>query len=321
MKYTTDKGLQLNVSLLSDQANVPVLYSAHVATTVCSDSLCKPIDLEVYWDLLGHFADYKTPEHAPLTKFDHLLFTTADHQKLRAILADSRSMLKDYEAEDMIDRSVKVYSSKVDGITGATSASFQDVVVPGAVYTVHTLWHIVNGPVAAEILAHTRSLLNDRLIKQMLSSGNGEYQHFILTALPDNRLKPFLPDIIGLIASKDDFIPYLALEKVPAGLWKDAAAQSSILRGFDSLRLEVQNTLLEKLKAQPLHTEGLKILVHSLDKLNKSQVDKVFDLLANNIAFIDAELEAQLSALAQSNPLMARRADEIMKSRKEHRSR
>ncbi|WP_300600914.1 hypothetical protein [Niabella sp.] len=312
--FRTDKGLLLNVQLLSDPEKMPALYAAQIITTVCSDSLCKPVNLRVYWNLLGHFVDYKTPENQPLTKFDHVVFTAADHKKLHVILADDRSMLKDYEAEDMIDRSVKVYSGKVDGVTGATSKSFQDVVVPGAVYTVHTLWHIVNGPVAARILEHTRKLLDDRLIRSMLTSGNVDYQRFILTELPDAQLKNFVPDIIGLIAGKDEWIPLLALEKIPGARWKDAAAQQLILHNFPGLRLEVQNTLLQKLKEQPLHTAALKILVHSLDKLDKHQVDKVFDLLATNILFIDEALEKDLSAQAGSNPLIAPRVDEILKS-------
>lgn len=312
--FSTGKGLLLNVRLLLDHKNMPSLYSAHIATTVCSDSLCKPINLIVYWNLLGHFVDYSTPKNQPLTKFDHVVFTAADHKKLHVILADDRSMLKDYEAEDMIDRNVKVYSNVVDGTTGATNKSFQDVIVQGAVYTVHTLWHIVNGPVAPKILEHTRGLLNDHLIRSMLVSGNNDYQRFILTELPDEQIKAVVPEIIELITDRDEFIPLLALEKIPAGLWEDAATQQLILHKFPNLRLEVQNTLLQKLKELLVYTAGLSILVHSLDKLNKNQVNKVFNLLANNISFVDLSLQKELSALGRSNPLIADQVNEILKS-------
>ncbi len=314
-EFLTDKGLLINVELLSDQSRNPAFYSAHIATEVCSDSLCKPIDLIVYWDLLGRFSDYKTRGNEPLTKFDHIEFTAADYQKLREILVDDRSMLKDYEAEDMIDRSVKVYSNKVDAVTGATSKSFEDIIVSGAVYTVHTLWHIVNGGVSAKILAHTKGLLNHALIRSMLLSGNNNYQHYILTELSTDQLKPFAADMISLISSKNEFIPHFAMDKIPVVLWKDTAVQQQILTKFYGVHLEVQNALLLRFKDQKLSTVGLKLLVQHLDQLNTNQIDKVIKIMSNNTEFIDKDLKKGLSALlTHSKPQIAQGVEQILKS-------
>ncbi|MFA4868631.1 MAG: hypothetical protein WC623_10550 [Pedobacter sp.] len=314
-EFSTDKGLLLNVELLLDKSKNPIYYSAHIATEVCSDSLCKPIDLTVYWDLMGRFSDYHTREDRPLTKFDHIEFTRADGKKLRDILKDERSMLKDYEAEDMIDRSVKVHSNKMDAVTGATSKSFQDVIVPGAVYTVHTLWHIVNGGVADKILGHTKSILNETLIRWMLRSGNPSYQHFILKELPNDKLKPFSKDMISLIGSKDEFTPHLAIDKIPKELWLDTAVQQEILNYLSNVHLELQNSILLKFKDLKLGSAELMILLRHVDKLNANQIEKVVNIFLNNTEFIDENLKKELSALLiNPKPEVAQGAKEILKS-------
>lgn len=317
-EFTTSKGLLLQVELLSDQKGTPIFYTAYIATEVCSDDLCKPIKLNVYWDLLGHFSDFKTTQNSPLTKFDHILFTEKDNQKLREILADDRSILKDYEAEDLIDRSIKVYSKKVDAVTGATNKSFEDVIVGGAVFTVHTLWHIVNGGVSAKIRTYTNGLLNDELKKYMLRSGRNTYQHYVLRELPPEKLKAFTPDMIALLSSKDEFVPLFALDKIPVELWKDPATQQLLLSHFGHSHLEIQNTLLIKFKDIKLQTSSLKVLLNNLDKLSDSQIDKIFNIMTNNTESIDGQLKKELSILSNhSKSIIAQRANELLKRIKE----
>jgi len=291
------KDLSVTVDLLSDKENKPRWYAAHIATGVCSDSLCKPIDLTVYWDLLGTFAAYETPESSPLTKFDHIEFTPQDHQKLQQILADKGSILKDYEAEDMVDRSVKVYSKTMDAVTGATSKTFQDVIVPGAVYTVHTLWHIVNGEVSENIWKHTRAMLNDQLIRQMLGSDNSAYKEFVFNQLPQSELNRFKPEIIRLIGDKDPYVPHFAMEKLASAVWADPADQVAILHYFKGSSLEIQNTMLNKFADKKMSLAGLRMLIDVGSGLSKAQMQKISAIFDHNNAVVTEELKKELLVL------------------------
>jgi hypothetical protein len=103
--------------------------------------------IDVYWDLLGNFLRYELPAGESLTKLDHQELTAGDHEQLQKILSDKGSILRDYPAEDLIDRRiVKSTDKKVDAVTSATRVDVKAAVVPGAVYSTYVLWYIVNGP-------------------------------------------------------------------------------------------------------------------------------------------------------------------------------
>jgi hypothetical protein len=291
------KDLNTTVYLLSDEAARPLRYTAHIATGVCSDGLCKPVDLVLCWDLLGNFESYKTPPGSPLTKFDHIEFTAEDHKKLKKILADKSSMLKDYEAEDMVDKTVKVYSNKLDAVTGATSKTFQDVIVPGAVYTVHTLWHIANGPVSDRILNYTKGLLDDKLIRQMLKSDRPVYKDFIFSQLSQTELSRFTAELIMLIGDKDPFVPHFAMAKLTDEVWNNPVHQEAILKYFVSASLEVQNAMLHKLADKKLNTNGLRLMTSAATRLNKTQVQKLLIIVENNKSSMTEDLKKELLAL------------------------
>src|SRR5690606_7158070 len=63
------------VYLLKDNHGFATYYSTNLTGEVCLDGLCRPINVDIYWDLLGNFADYATTEENRLTKFDHVAFT------------------------------------------------------------------------------------------------------------------------------------------------------------------------------------------------------------------------------------------------------
>src|SRR5690606_13633581 len=117
--YTANDSTKVTVHLLTDTAGLAALYSAHLVTGVCADVLCRPVYIQVYWDLLGIFQHYKmSPDH-PITKFDHQPLTADDHTKLRHLLADTSSLLRDYAVTDIIDTTIKVQSGVLDAVTGA----------------------------------------------------------------------------------------------------------------------------------------------------------------------------------------------------------
>lgn len=281
MVYLEDS-VQVSVDLVFAENNQPDYYQSHVETTVCKDSLCYLVEIDLFWDLLGNFKNYQLPPEAPLTKFDHEEFDAADHKKLKKILANKTSLLRDYDMKSLVDNSVKRTSTVVDATTGATSASIKDEVVGGALYTTHRLWHIVNGEIARKILQHTEASFNDTLLLQMLRSDDYHYQYYALNKIPTEATEKYLPELMRLVASGDEYVPFFAVEKLPAYVWKDSDYQQKLIGMLGSLNFEMQNEIINRFKGVSLSTEAARQLTEFLPKLTGQQKAKVLLLLKAN---------------------------------------
>jgi len=274
-----EDSVQVAVDLVFTNDNQPDHYQSQVKTPVCKDSLCYLVEIDLYWDLLGNFKNYRLPPDAPLTKFDHEEFEDVDHVKLKKILANKTSLLRDYDMKSLVDNSVKRTSAVVDATTGATSASIKDEVVGGALYTTHKLWHIVNGEAARKILQHTEAMFGDQMLVEMLRSDYYHYQYYALTKIPAEATEKYLPELVRLVASGDEYVPFFAVEKLPKGIWENENYQLKLVEMIGSLNFEMQNEIINRLKGIPLSGEAKSILKNVLPKLTEQQRAKVESLL------------------------------------------
>src|SRR5690606_2193023 len=89
----------------------------------------------------------------PLTKTDHSDFSSLAYARLESILRNEWSDLREYSAEELVEPSGS--DGRVDGVTGATRKVVGDAAVEDAVYTTHTLWHLIHvgEPEQLELLA------------------------------------------------------------------------------------------------------------------------------------------------------------------------
>src|SRR5690606_5013529 len=206
------------VQLQDDSAGNPVCYHAYIFTPVCEDNLCKPVYIDLYWDLLGNYLRYEVPADQPLTKLDHVVFTPEEYGRLHDMLQDSESLLKDYQIEEFVESTANARpGGEVDAVTGATAKSLQAVVIPGALYTCYTLWHIVHGRVQDTIASVTDSLVSPALLSHFLRSDNYRYQHYALDRLMDDQGKvasEFEQDVVNLIASSNVFLAQRVLKAI-----------------------------------------------------------------------------------------------------------
>lgn len=129
-------------------------YSLTLKTGICYDNVCKPIHVNVHWDVLGRFLRLECAKDAPLTKNEHDVFTVYDYLRLGEILKDRDSILKKYEPSFFADMAKK--TNRADAVTSATPISVQNAVVKGAAHTSWALWHWVNGESAGKLLDLTR---------------------------------------------------------------------------------------------------------------------------------------------------------------------
>ena len=157
----------------------PIVFSRNIHTAVCSDTVCRLVNLTIYWEVTGKYIGYSLPGKEELSKKEHEPFMERDYNRLGEILADSSSMLKFYALNEV--GPVQKTKAKIDGITGATIPDLSSWIVPNAAYTSCTLWHITYGATRDSILAYTReNLLSIQMLNHLLQDGD-----------PFNQIKAF----------------------------------------------------------------------------------------------------------------------------------
>ena len=297
--YQANDSTVTSVHLQRDTAGIPAFYATHLVTGVCTDGLCRPVDVQIHWDLLGRFQDYVMSPGHPITKFDHEPLTAADHKKLRQLLADTSCLLRDYEVADMIDTTIKVQSGVLDAVTGATSPTFASVTVHGAMYTVYTLWHFVNGSVRGLIRRNTEAMLSDSLISKMLRSDRLDYQQFVYAHLTDAQRMQFAPVIIDQIGNRDPYIPHFAIDQLTPALLADSVLQLCAMEYLSRVTAPVQNSLLAQMSDVILHEQSAQLLLEALPTFSSGQLANVFEILFNNLPAIRGNALQTLTNLSQ----------------------
>jgi len=276
-------GVSYTVQLQKDSAGNPAYYHAYVFTPVCEDDLCKPVYIDLYWDLLGNYLRYEVPLNQPLTKLDHVVFTPEEYGRLHDMLLDAESLLKEYEIEELVESTTNARpGGDVDAVTGATAKSLQAVVIPGALYTCYTLWHIVHGRVRDTIASVTDSLASPALLSHFLRSGNYRYQHYALDRLMDEQGKvasEFEQDVVNLIGSPNVFLAQRVLKAIDSGYLQSAERQRWLGQLFIGANYRLQLALLAKMGEIPLKRELKNTLETYRRDFNEEIATKIEQLL------------------------------------------
>jgi len=148
-----------SVHVVHHDSHLPRYYESDVFTPVCHTGECLPIEITIRWDLGGDFHEFELKDGEILTKIDHIPFTDSDYRMLQNLLENDRSALRDYSYADLIYKGKDTVNQKVDGVSGATITGLKGHYVPDALFTTHTLWHLVNGSVRQKLAAYTRDVL------------------------------------------------------------------------------------------------------------------------------------------------------------------
>ena len=194
---TDDLSSQLIIGLIDDNG-IPLWFSREFIKQVCSSGECKLIHLKIYWDGAANYLGIKPLE--PLTKTNHVQFTEQEYKKLDNILADSLSILKGLNIEELT-----IEKNQVDGITGATLPYLSDLVVPNAVYTCYTLWHTVYGPTQEKIKSIIEQRVDGNYLKNVFNKQDPKYLPWAIDFVdkhPEYH-KGFYREILKLVKSDD----------------------------------------------------------------------------------------------------------------------
>jgi len=124
-------------------------------------------------------------------------------------------MLRVLEKGDLVDKNIKLKATTVDAVSGATPATIKKAVVEGAVYSSHTLWHFINGPIKDSIRAFTLRNYSEQIAIQMLNSENYETQLFALKQYKSDDYNSHFTMICQLIQKSVPLIKAYLINKSP----------------------------------------------------------------------------------------------------------
>jgi len=223
---------------LQDENGLPVWFGRHTFKDVCISGECKMIRLWMFWDGAGNYLGIQVPEEEPLTKSDHTPFEPEDYEKLEGILRDTASILKDLKQEDLIvvpDTIDPYMAYEVDGYTAATQPALAEVVVKDAVYSCHTLWHTVYGPVQTKIYRILENRLNNDFLGKIFQSKKPEYISWAIESIQNHPEfhTVFYPEIMAYISSENAVLANQALAYFRPELLADTTIQLQLVQTME----------------------------------------------------------------------------------------
>lgn len=279
-----DTLLEHPLYLLSDTLGQPQLFYADVLTPVCIDGICKPVFIELYWDLTGSYAGYGVYADKPLTKFDHDEFLPEDHEKLDRLLADNNSVLRRKELSDLFDeraaavKKIEYQGEKLDAVSGATKKEIKESIVEGALYSCYTLWHLIHGEASKRIEHYLDSIYSKTLEKRFLSSDHEPYRYYALQSMPPADFMEYSEQLAAIFANARPLTRTYMLKKMPEDLLGAEAICRQFYRYFSVVDINTKTLLIDRLPGS--HPIALELLSTAVEAMTANQLKSYLDALS-----------------------------------------
>lgn len=312
----------LTLKLVFDEANHPQYFFSNVFTPVCLTGECKPVYINLYWDLLGNYTRFDLPPGKMLTKLDHEEFTPEEYEKFGAILGNPNSLLRDVAMEDLVGKGTETLTDSVDARAGATLKTIKKEVIEGAVYTCYTLWHLAHGKVRAEMQRITQTYADDALLHRFLASSNHAYQYWAMDRVIDstgNVTATFGPDLLGVMRGKNLFTARYALQKIAPSFF-DPDRQRWLWETYQGATYSLQIAILKKLATLPLSAFLTEQLALRLSEANQEQFALRRNLLAGQPRLSERTLKLLADQLPTATPEYAAELFTLLAQRKPQRA-
>lgn len=271
-----DSTIRHELELWSDTTGYPLLYYANIGTPVCIDGSCKPLYIEIYWDLLGNYIGYGVIAAELLTKYDHELFETEDYQKLHQLLFNKHSILARKKLSDLFDASpqtsekVTFNGVELDAVSGATKREIGQSVVKGALYSCYTLWHLVHGAVVDSMESNLRVLYDSRLAHDFLYSNYPDYQYYAIKQMDNLTLEQELKRVLEIFPTASPLVRTYLIKKLPNEWFQRSELALPLYRSFATIDIQSQTLLLQHLVFAPF--AATEILASSIPSMTRNQL-------------------------------------------------
>lgn len=294
---------------LLNKENIPIMYYADIQTPVCIDGLCKPLYIEMYWDLTGEYLGYGVHPNQKLSKYDHDYFEEENYVKLHSLLSDPYSVVGRRDLGDLYDiqtertEKIKFKGKEIDGVSGATRKEVKNSIVEGALYSCYTLWRLAYGDAVVKINDQLPEIYNPELEHYLLAANWENYNMHAARKLPSEKFEDNLSSLVNIIRSVKPVSRSYLLKKMPQRLFASKEVTSSLYAHFKTFDFNSKTLLLEALAdAEP---QSLDIVADQLSGLSKNQLKIYFDQLrqhpASQTESLKNKLNSQISDKAFSN--------------------
>ena len=305
---TTKVLINFNDSITDDTLTIyysttsqPEAFSRNIYTAVCIDSLCRPVDITLYWEVTGKYLGYSLPPGEELTKREHVPFLEGDYKRLSEILSDSTSQLGYYSPEEI--HPAKQIVKKSDGITGATLPDLSPWIVPEAAYTSYTIWHLTYGATRDSIMNYTKkNLLSNQLLTNILQNKDPYNQIMSLRWISesDMNVNQFIEPALTILQSGNYQSSRQALKFLKlSGIDKERLQKESI-KLLKSEEFRIKNLAIEYIRESEILTRPVaQELMNYINSNNYYLVNVILSLLEKRYN-PDYEDQLKLSTLLDS---------------------
>lgn len=228
----------------------PKFYFTKLVTPVCESGVCYLVTIKIYWDLVGTYLGFELPLDRFLTKIDHEHFETADYEKLDRILDDPYWPLAEYAISELIvDSTKELVDSKIDAYTGATAPFVREQDnIPGALYTIYTLWEFVhNEDIVENLQDYTFSLIEDENVKliDFLSSERKTYWKWAIEHLDSSHIDDNVNLLLlNIIYDADHYLSFEVLKLINANT---VSMQKQLWEIFKKVSIYKKRDIIDKL--------------------------------------------------------------------------
>lgn len=309
-------GTSYTLKLAYDEAGEPQYFFRDIFTPVCLDDVCKPIRINLYWDLLGNYLKFEVPIDEPLTKLNHQKFAPDDYEKLQQILTNKNSLLKDFKMEELVDPVSQNLSDTVDAVTGATKKTIKNEVIDGALYTCYTLWHLANGNVVQEMKEITNRNVNDQMLHHFLTNKNYNYQYWAMDRVIDTAgmIKPtFSSAVLNIMRGKNIFTARYALKKINVDSFSDSEKLEWLWQTYLNAPYMLQIDLLKKMTDIRFNEGTIFQMAKHSAYVNKEEFQYIMKILSVQPKLSDQVLAVLLTYLSSENTDKAVLAYQLLK--------
>jgi hypothetical protein len=274
--------LAYTLNLALDAAGKPKYFFRNIFTPVCNTGECRPVRVNMYWDLLGNYLRYDLPGNEVLTKTDHRDFKEEEYRKLQDILANESSILAELKMEDLVVKGTENISDSANVRTGATLKTIKNEVIEGAVFTCYTLWHFAHGPTSAQIQKITVSLETPSMLHSFLRSSNHHYQYWAMDKVMNEEgkvLAGYEEDMAGIIQGQNIFTARYALQKLHPDYFLPAKRQAWLWSVYAKAAYPLQMAILKKLAGIQVNEKLCEKIAASATDGNREQLQAKLKIL------------------------------------------
>jgi hypothetical protein len=302
--------------------SIPNAYFRNIFTPICIDGQCLPIYITLYWTPGGAYLGYSLEEKEILTKGEkEVPFTEKDYQRLHQLLGDPNSILESFPLYDsgVTDNSV-LTNNQVDALSGATSEVLENYVVPGAVYTTNTLYHIVHGTTADSVRVLSSKNWSNQLFTKLISSNkitDNEFGISRIGLLDKTTLRDFIPLIEELIHSSDYLTQHKIIEGIISSKLPQHEIQKILAQIFSKSEYRLKQSILNYLKSfKDIDNTIYQYLLADLSQESAYTIKSVFELLEQENDLTNDLINKVSTILNNENTYIVKLTNNFLSNRK-----